>query len=86
MQAMQVRGAPAIAIAAALGLAVELINGGRGTQYVSKQEALQAVQQKVDYLCTRYAARSGTPGMASWNVGVQPQLAMRPVCCLLPAI
>ena len=50
---MAVRGAPAIAVAGALALAVELQNGGAGKQFSSAQQAQQAIQQKLDYLVTR---------------------------------
>ena len=52
-QEMQVRGAPAIAITAALALSVDLINGGRGSHFNSAQEALLYVLQQLDFLNTR---------------------------------
>lgn len=51
---MAVRGAPAIAISAALGLAVELVNQGGGAQFASATEALDNIMQKLDYLVTRF--------------------------------
>ena len=53
-QDMQVRGAPAIAIAAALALAVDLINGGRVSQFSSSQEGLQCVLKHLVALFTRW--------------------------------
>ncbi len=49
------RGAPAIAIAGALALAVELQNDGAGKQFSDAQQAQEAIQQKLDYLVTRLA-------------------------------
>lgn len=48
---MTVRGAPAIAIAAALSLAVELVND---FDCASASEAVDAIKSKLDYLETRY--------------------------------
>lgn len=48
---MTVRGAPAIAIAAALSLAVELV--ADGTQFDGASEALDHINAKLDYLATR---------------------------------
>lgn len=53
MQDMAVRGAPAIAISAALGLAVELVNHGGGSQFSSAKEAQEAIDASLDYLVTR---------------------------------
>ena len=50
---MAVRGAPAIAISAALGLAVELVNQGGGGQFSSAKEAQVAIDAKLYYLVTR---------------------------------
>jgi 5-methylthioribose kinase len=50
---MAVRGAPAIAIAAALGLAVELVNNGGGAQFETAAAARSAIKQQMDYLVTR---------------------------------
>jgi methylthioribose-1-phosphate isomerase len=58
VQDMAVRGAPAIAISAALGLAVELVNKGAGAQFESAQAACDAIKQQLDYLVTRYASIS----------------------------
>ena len=52
-QDMAVRGAPAIAIAAALALAVELVNGGGGAQFSSAQAAYIHITEQLDYLVTR---------------------------------
>ncbi|CAK0750881.1 hypothetical protein CVIRNUC_002025 [Coccomyxa viridis] len=49
---MAVRGAPAIAISAALALAVELVNKGGGSQFSSAKEAQDAIDAKLDYLVT----------------------------------
>lgn len=51
---MAVRGAPAIAIAGALGLAVDLHNAGAGKQFSTAQQASDHVQDKLTYLVTRY--------------------------------
>lgn len=48
------RGAPAIAIAAALSLVVELAAGGRGAQFASAAEAAQHVTSRLRYLETRW--------------------------------
>lgn len=47
---MVVRGAPAIAISAALGLAVEIQNKG---SFASVAEAKQYIEEKLDFLVTR---------------------------------
>ena len=52
---MAVRGAPAIAVAGMLGLAVELHNGGGGQQYDSAQGAADSITERMDYLLTRCA-------------------------------
>ena len=57
---MAVRGAPAIAIAAALGLTVGLINGGSGMQFDSAQAACDDICSKAAYLVTRSACDSRT--------------------------
>jgi 5-methylthioribose kinase len=49
---MTVRGAPAIAIAAALSLAVELARGGAGTQFADARAAAAAVAARLDFLAT----------------------------------
>ena len=54
-QDMAVRGAPAIAIAAALALAVELVNQGGGTQFESAQAAYDNITKQLQYLVTRWA-------------------------------
>lgn len=51
---MTVRGAPAIAISAALSLAVDLVNSGCGKQFSSAQLAAQYVAEQLEYLVTRY--------------------------------
>ena len=50
---MAVRGAPAIAVAGMLGLAVQLHNDGAGKQFNSAQEAAEQIRMRVDYLLTR---------------------------------
>lgn len=50
---MTIRGAPAIAIAAALSLAVELTQGGGGTQFASAADAAAHVVKQLAYLSTR---------------------------------
>lgn len=47
------RGAPAIAIAAALALAVDLVNQGGGAQFDSAQAAYNYITEQLDYLVTR---------------------------------
>ena len=47
------RGAPAIAISAALAMAVELVNRGGGGQFSSAKEAQEFIDAKLDYLVTR---------------------------------
>jgi len=49
---MTVRGAPAIADAAALSLAVELVQGGNGSQFASASDAVTQINSKLDYLAT----------------------------------
>jgi len=49
---MTVRGAPAIADAAALSLAVELVQGGNGSQFASASDAVEQINSKLDYLAT----------------------------------
>ena len=51
---MVVRGAPAIAIAAALALAAELVASGSGRQFSSADAAAQHIKKQLDYLVTRY--------------------------------
>ena len=53
---MAVRGAPAIAIAAALALAADLVSAGEGRQFASAKAAGQHIQKQLDYLVTRCAA------------------------------
>lgn len=50
---MAVRGAPAIAIAGFLALAVELHNAGAGAQFTDASHASRAIQEKSEYLVTR---------------------------------
>ncbi len=50
---MVVRGAPAIAIAAALALAAELVASGSGRQFSSADAAAQHIKKQLDYLVTR---------------------------------
>ena len=50
---MAVRGAPAIAIAAALALAADLIASGAGRQFASADAAAQHIKKQLDYLVTR---------------------------------
>jgi methylthioribose-1-phosphate isomerase len=50
---MAVRGAPAIAIAGFLALAVELQNAGAGAQFTDAAHASQAIQERAEYLVTR---------------------------------
>lgn len=54
---MAVRGAPAIAISAALSLATDLIRSGSGSQFSSAAEASEAIKGKLDFLVTRCAGR-----------------------------
>ncbi len=53
LQDMAVRGAPAIAISAMLGLAVELVNHGGGSQFSTAKEAQETIDANLDYLVTR---------------------------------
>ena len=50
---MTVRGAPAIAIAAALSMAVDLTAGGGGAQFADAAAAQQYIAAKLEYLNTR---------------------------------
>ncbi len=50
---MAVRGAPAIAIAAALALAADLVAAGSGRQFSSAEAAAQHIKEQLDYLVTR---------------------------------
>ena len=50
---MVVRGAPAIADAAALSLAVDLVTGGGGSQFASAAEAADYIIKQLRYLETR---------------------------------
>lgn len=49
---MTVRGAPAIAIAGMLSLAVELVSGGEGMQFQSVEDAKRYVEDRLEYLET----------------------------------
>lgn len=51
---MQVRGAPAIAITAALSLAVELTNSEAIRELKDAQAVLQAILKRLDHLITRW--------------------------------
>ena len=51
---MVVRGAPAIAIAAALALATQLVASDAGAQFASAQAAAQHVKEELAYLVTRH--------------------------------
>jgi len=55
-QDMAVRGAPAIAIAAALALAADLVNAGGGKQFASAADVAHHVKEQMAYLVTRCAA------------------------------
>ena len=55
-QDMAVRGAPAIAIAAALALAADLVNAGGGKQFASAADVAHYVTEQMAYLVTRCAA------------------------------
>ena len=50
---MVVRGAPAIAIAAALALAADLVAKGNGRQFSSAIQAAQHIKEQLNYLITR---------------------------------
>lgn len=50
---MVVRGAPAIAIAAALALAAQLVASEAGLQFSSAKDAAQHVKEELEYLVTR---------------------------------
>lgn len=50
---MVVRGAPAIAIAAALALAAQLVASDAGLQFSSAKDAAQHVKEELEYLVTR---------------------------------
>jgi methylthioribose-1-phosphate isomerase len=54
---MAVRGAPAIAVAGVLALAVELHNAGAGDQFASPEEAATRIRDRMEYLVTRCAQR-----------------------------
>ena len=53
MQDMAVRGAPAIAIAGALSLAVDVRNTGYGSQFGSASQAQQHIDEQLTFLVTR---------------------------------
>jgi methylthioribose-1-phosphate isomerase len=55
-QDMAVRGAPAIAIAAALALAADLVNAGGRKQFASAADVARHVKEQMAYLVTRCAA------------------------------
>lgn len=55
MQEMAVRGAPAIAIAGALALVVDLINKGSGMQFETAEAARDRIIEQAEYLVIRYA-------------------------------
>ena len=78
---MAIRGAPAIAIAAALALAAELLNSGRGMQFSSPSEAQQRVRKQLAYLVTRYSLGKPckAPGMLSGNSVALLASAARPL-------
>lgn len=61
---MVVRGAPAIAIAGALAVAVQLTNEGQGKQYATAKQAQEAVQENLSYLVTRFATLLWTSSRA----------------------
>lgn len=52
---MVVRGAPAIAIAAALAVAAQLVASDAGHQFSSATEAAQHIKEELEYLVTRCA-------------------------------
>ena len=52
---MAVRGAPAIAVAGILALAVQLHNEGAGEQFASAANAVAKIRAMLDYLVTRCA-------------------------------
>lgn len=61
---MAVRGAPAIAIAGVLALAVELHTSGTAGGFASAGAAADAVSARLDYLVTRHASAPLTPSNA----------------------
>lgn len=60
------RGAPAIAIAGALALAVELQNGGAGKQFSAAQDAQKHIQESLDYLVTRCVLHTAVCQSLEW--------------------
>lgn len=50
---MVVRGAPAIAIAAALSLAAKLVTDGNGSQFATVDETVSFITDQLAYLVTR---------------------------------
>lgn len=58
---MVVRGAPAIAIAAALALAAQLVASEAGLQISSAKEAAKHVKEELKYLVTRW-------GFVKWSI------------------
>ena len=66
-QDMAVRGAPAIAIAAALGLTVQLINSGSGAQFESAQAASDSIAAAAAYLVTRWAYLRPSCKNCTWH-------------------
>ena len=52
-QDMAVRGAPAIAIAGALALAVDLHNNGKGKQFATAKDAQSYIDEQMAFLVTR---------------------------------
>jgi len=65
-QDMAVRGAPAIAIAGALALAVDLHNNGKGQQFASAQDAQHYIDEQMAFLVTRYL--SAQQSVLCWQI------------------
>lgn len=55
IKGMAVRGAPAIAVSAALSLAVDLTKKGSGKQFAGANEAAAYIDDRLEYLVTRSA-------------------------------
>lgn len=55
---MAVRGAPAIAVAGVLALAVQLHNEGAGKQFSSAEDACGSIKALIEYLVTRLALQT----------------------------
>lgn len=81
---MAVRGAPAIAIAGVLALAVELHSSGESTGFASAAAAADGISARLDYLVTRCSSLNLPTSLAMCHIVASQELPPAPdhqSCC-----